>query len=78
MAHYQNLKHPDRAQVRDLIGLFDLGAVVFHDNHISINMEWPQQFSRSELLDRFEHMPSAISANHPAMPELSRLLGRRS
>ncbi len=78
LAHYQNLKHPDRAQVRDLIGLFDLGAVVFHDNHISINMEWPQQFSRSELLDRYEHMPSAISANHPAMPELSRLLGRRS
>ena len=78
LAHYQNLKHPDRAQVRDLIGLFDLRAVVFHDNHISINMEWPQQFSRSELLDRYEHMPSAISANHPAMPELSRLLGRRS
>ena len=78
LALYQNLKHPDRAQVRDLIGLFDLRAVVFHDNHISINMEWPQQFSRSELLDRYEHMPSAISANHPAMPELSRLLGRRS
>jgi Fic family protein len=78
LAHYQNLKHPDRAQVRDLIGLFDLRAVVFHDNHISINMEWPQQFSRSELLDWYEHMPSAISANHPAMPELSRLLGRRS
>ena len=78
LAHYQNLKHPDRAQVRDLIGLFDLRALVFHDNHISINMEWPQQFSRSELLDRYEHMPSAISANHPAMPELSRLLGRRS
>ena len=78
LAHYQNLKHPDRAQVRDLIGLFDLRAVVFHDNHISINMEWPKQFSRSELLDRYEHMPSAISANHPAMPELSRLLGRRS
>ena len=78
LALYQNLKHPDRAQVRDLIGLFDLRAVVFHDNHISINMEWPQQFSRSELLDQYEHMPSAISANHPAMPELSRLLGRRS
>jgi Fic family protein len=78
LAHYQNLKHPDRAQVRDLIGLFDLRAVVFHDNHISINMGWPQQFSRSELLDWYEHMPSAISANHPAMPELSRLLGRRS
>ena len=78
LAHYQNLKHPDRAQVRDLIGLFDLGAVVFNDNHVSINMEWPQQFSRSELLDRYEHMPPAISANHPAMPELSRLLGRRS
>ena len=33
--------------------------------------------SESELLERYERMPSAASANHPAMAELSRLLGRR-
>ena len=77
-AHYQNLKYPDRAQLRDLIGLFTLRAVVFDGNHIRVNLEWPQQFSQPELLERYENMPSAVSANHPAMPELSRLLGRRS
>ena len=78
LEHYRTLKHPLRAQVRDLIGLMDLGAVKIHDAHIQVNMDWPQQFSQSELLERYENMPSAVSANHPAMAELSRLLGRRS
>ncbi len=78
LAHYQSLKYPDRAQLRDLIGLFNLRAVVFDGNHIRVNLEWPQQFPQSELLEWYENMPSAVSANHPAMPELSRLLGRRS
>ena len=77
-AHYEKLKHPDRAQIRDLVGLFRLGAVELYEGHIRVNMKWPQQFSQSELLELYENMPSAISANHPAMPELSRLLGRRS
>ena len=78
LAHYQKLKHPDRAQVRDLIGLMELGAVPLNMEHIQVNLEWPQQFSQSQLLERYENMPSAVSANHPAMAELSRLLGRRS
>ena len=77
MTHYLNLRVPMRAQVRDLIALLDLGAVEFHGDDIRVNLEWPQQFSESELLERYENMPSAVSANHPAMPELSRLLGRR-
>ena len=60
-----------------MLGLIDLGAVNFDGEHIRVNLEWPQQFSESELLERYENMPSAVSANHPAMPELSRLLGRR-
>jgi Fic family protein len=76
--NYQNLKYPDRAQVRDLVGLIDLGAMELHGEHVRVNLDWPQQFSQSELLERYENMPSAVSANHPAMPELSRLLGRKS
>ena len=78
LSHYQDIKHRFRAQVRDLVGLMDLGAVTLNGAHIQANMEWPQQFSQSELLERYENMPSAVSANHPAMAELSRLLGRRS
>ena len=75
--HYRNLKYPDRAQIRDLVELLHLGSLELHDGYIRVNIDWPQQFSESELLDRYENMPSAVSANHPAMPELSRLLGRR-
>ena len=78
LSHYQGIKHRFRAQIRDLVGLMDLGAVTLHGAHIQVNMEWPQQFSQSELLERYENMPSAVSANHPAMAELLRLLGRRS
>ena len=78
LPHYDNLKYPDRAQVRDLFGLMNLKAVALQEGVVSVNLEWPQQFSQSELLHRFESMPSAVSATHPAMAELSRLLGRRS
>ena len=78
LSHYQGIKHRLRAQIRDLVGLMDLGAVTLNGAHIQVNMEWPQQFSQSQLLERYENMPSAVSANHPAMAELSRLLGRRS
>ena len=74
---YRNLKHPQRAQVRDLIALLELGAVDFQGDDIRVNLDWPQQFSESQLLERCENMPSAVSTNHPAVPELSRLLGRR-
>ena len=77
--HYQGLKFPARALVRDLIGLLDLSAITYDSaaNRVAVNLDWPQQSSESELLERYEKMPSAASARHPAMTELSRLLGRR-
>ena len=76
-ALYEGLMHPDRALVRDLIGLIQLSAVVADGRTITINLEWPQQFAESELLERYESMPSAVSAAHPAMAQLSQLFGRR-
>jgi len=77
--HYQNLRHPQRAQIRDIINLSDLRAIdiVDHGIGISVNLDWPQQFAESELLARYETMPAAVSASHPAMAILSQLLGRR-
>ena len=75
--HYKNLKHPVRAMVRDVLDLLELSAVKLNDGQIAVNLDWPRQFSESELLERYENMPSAASASHPAMAELSRLLGRR-
>lgn len=77
--HYQGLKFPARALVRDLVGLLDLSAITYDSaaNRVAVNLDWPQQSSESELLERYEKMPSAASARHPAMTELSRLLGRR-
>ena len=78
-AHYANLRYPQRAQIRDIISLSDLRAVDIGDNGfgISANLDWPQQFSESELLQRLEQMPAAVSTNHPAMAALSQLLNRR-
>ena len=78
-AHYQSLRYPQRAQVRDIINLSDLGAVDIGDNGFGIraNLNWPQQFAESELLERLEDMPSAVSSGHPAMAALSELLRRR-
>ena len=76
-AQYAGLKFSGRALGRDLGALFSLGAIAMDDGHISVNLEWPQQFSESELLERIEKLPSAASTRHPAMAELSRLLARR-
>lgn len=76
--HYASLKHPDRAWVRDMVGLIEIGAITMDDNlAISPNLDWPQQFAESELLERYAAMPVAVSANHPAMAALSQLLNRR-
>ena len=80
---YEGLKYPQRALLRDLVGLLELGAIGIigsdeeEDVHLTINLDWPQQFSESELLERIENMTTAASANHPALAELRRLLGRR-
>ncbi len=76
-ARYLGLKHPDRAMVRDLFRLLDLSAVVLDGGRIAANLDWPQLSAESELLERYESMPSAASTAHPAMAQLSRLLGRR-
>ena len=76
--NYHQLKHQSRALVRDVVGLINLNAVLLNDETVRVNLQWPQEMSQSDLIERYERMPSAVSANHPAMPELSRLLrGRR-
>ena len=75
--YYRDLKFPVRALVRDIVGLMDLGAIVLDDGQVTADLNWPQKFSESELLERYEHMPTAASAWHPAATELSRLLGGR-
>ena len=74
--NYRDLKYGLRAQFRDIVGLFELEAIEFNGELIQAKLDWPERFSQSELLDRYERMPSAVSTNHPAMAELSRLLGR--
>ena len=75
--HYASLKFPERALVRDIMGLFELDAITFDGEQLSINLDWPQQFSQSELLEIYERLPSAASSSHPAMAELTQLLNRR-
>ena len=76
-SEYHNLKYPRRAWVRDLANLLDIGAIRIDDGIITLNLDWPQELSESELLHRYENLPSAVSANHPAMAALSQLLNRR-
>lgn len=74
---YGGLKFPVRALARDLTALIELSAITLDDERVAVNQDWPQQFSGSELLQRYERMPSAASAGDPAMAKLSQLLGRR-
>ena len=78
IGYYQGLKFPVRAMERDLAGLLVLNALEINGLYIDVNLDWPQQFSESELLQRYENMPSAASSSHPAAANLSRLFGRRS
>ena len=77
---YKGLKNPDRAVVRDMLDLLELGAIIRNKNddksQFKPNLDWPQQFSESELIARYQNMPTDSSTNHPAMVELRRLLGR--
>ena len=75
--HYRSLKFPERALIRDVMGLFILDAIAVEDKQIQVNLAWPQQVSESELLERYESMQAAVSARHPAMARLSQLLSRR-
>ena len=74
--HYQGLKFPANALGRDLGALLGLEAIALDAERIRVNLDWPQQFSESALLEKYENMPSAATPRHPAMAELSRLLSR--
>lgn len=77
VGEYRNLKYPTRAWSRDVFNLLDLGAIrIERDRIIILNLDWPQELSESELLRRYENLPSAASASHPAMAALSQLLKR--
>ena len=77
-SEYVSLKHPRRAWVRDVDNLLEVEAIrMDEDGTITLNLDWPQQLSESALLERYENLPSAVSANHPAMSALSQLLNRR-
>lgn len=73
---YTGLKHPGRALERDLFGLLEVSAIALEGGRIMANLDWPRESSESELLERYENLPSAASAAHPAMAQLSRLFGR--
>ena len=75
--HYTSLKFPIRAMARDLRGLLSLRAVNRDETIFAANLDWPQQFSESALLDLYENMPAAAYSGQPAVAELSRLLGSR-
>ena len=75
--HYTSLKFPVRAMSRDLGGLLSLRAIELNGTMVAANLDWPQQFSESELLDLYENMPAAAYSGQPAVAELSRLLGSR-
>ena len=76
-ALYGDLKHPNRALERDLVGLLEISAITLDAGRIVANLDWPRESSESELRDRYENLPSAVSASHPAMAQLSQLFGRR-
>lgn len=76
-SHYNTLKHPDRAQLRDIIHLFDLGALQFHDDGIRVNLDWPQQFAKSEPMEQLREATLAATTNRPGMADLQALLNRR-
>lgn len=73
---YDGLKFPDRAFVRDTVGLLGLSAITLDDDRVAANLDWPRQSSERELLELLESMPAAPPAGNPAMAKLSRLLGR--
>ena len=81
--HYADLKFPEKALTRDLRELLALDAITLEidvnndSDTIAVNLDWPQQFAASDLLERYERAPAAVSSSHPAMAGLSRLLRRR-
>ena len=77
LTHYEDLKYPERAFARDLYDLLRLSAVTLSGHRVAADLDWPRKFSDSELLEKYERMPSVSAASNPAVADLSWLLGRR-
>ena len=75
---YDGPKFSLRAMGRDIADLLSLKALKIDGLSIAVNLDWPQQFSESRMLELYEEMPSAASSDHPASTDLSQLLGDRS
>lgn len=64
--HYNNLKNPLRALIRDINNLSNLGAlnvskVGEQDFELRINLDWPAEITESEFYKRIEELPKAKS-----------------
>jgi Fic family protein len=65
--HYRSLDHSDKALIRDVFSLVELGAVTMtpalsnepsiDKNLFSINLNWPQEIDEGEFLRRVQQMP---------------------
>ena len=62
--HYRNLKHPESAWVRDILGLLNIGAVNYRrvgrrSYAIFVDLEWPTKITETEFFDRISELPRA-------------------
>ena len=63
--HYQYLKHPDRAKVRDLVGLLTLKALKAEKRsdgkevYLYADLTWPSEITESEFMERIKQLPNA-------------------
>jgi Fic family protein len=65
--HYRSLDHSDKALIRDVFSLVELGAVTLTSalsnepsidkDVFSINLNWPQEIDEGEFLRRVQQMP---------------------
>ena len=74
--HYGGLKFPLRAIARDVKDLWSVGAIKVSKEGISMDLEWPRRFSESDLLSRYENLPSDSPKTNPIPVDLTQLLGR--
>ena len=74
--HYGGLKFPLRAIARDVKDLWSVGAIKVSNESISMDLEWPRRFSDSDLLSRYENLPSDSPKTNPIPVDLTQLLGR--
>ncbi len=54
---YARLKSPEKAMVRDIMGLQALGAARISSQGITVNLDWPSQITESKFFERIKNMP---------------------